>query len=309
MTVSVWRCINTANNKIPNFAGIYEWPYTNFHELNLDWILTTVKKLAEQFEEWETLAAELEKLWKQLPGMLDANSKADQAYADEVAKQAELDANKHSDQQDALQNAAWADKFAHGFYLLTKAWQGGDKLVEEKVKLWFQILWEKLKTIPLPTVQNPFTGQMDSVQNVLNDIFNHFRYEAFTAQEFDDYGQTAEWWDSLGLTAFDFDLYAKRLSGWWERYWFRDYFLMRDPFDGQMKPQKDVILELAALHQNGYTAAIMDGWELTAEEWDALQFTAYAFDWTHWREKPLAKTENYGLPQFGLEDFHPIRTH
>lgn len=294
------------SDSLPHFWGYNGLPYTDFHELNLDWILSVVKKLAAKFDEWQELAEALEKLWKDLPGMFEENSKTDQAYADKVAQESLEAANAHSDQQDALQNSEWAEKFAHGFYELTKAWQRGDALVENKVKLWFSILWENLKRVPLPAVQNPFTGQVDSVQNVLNDIYNHFRYEAFTAQEFDDYGQTAEWWDSLGLTALDYDLYAKRLSGWWENYWFRDYFLMRDPFDGQMKPQKEVIYELAALHQNGYTAEEMDSWELTAQEYDDMGYTARNFDWTQWRAGARETTANYGLPKFHKGDFAEI---
>lgn len=284
--------------KLPGFLGTHNLPYSDFHELNLDWILSVVKSLAEQFESWQTIAEALEQALKALPGQLEANSQAGREYADQAAAKALEDANEHSDNQDAIQNALWAEKFAHGYQKLLALIQSGDTLVEEKVKLWFSILWENLKSIPLPAVQNPFTGNMDSVQNVLNDIYNRFRYEAFTAQEFDDYGQTAEWWDNLGLSAEQYDLYAKTLSGWCENYWFRDYFKMRDPFDGLIKPQKEVICELAALHQNGYTAAEMDAWEMTAEEWDALGFTAAQFDWQQWKAGARKSTANYALPLY-----------
>lgn len=42
-------------------AGVFEnLPYSNFHELNLEWLLETVKRLASQYDDLDTILDDLE---------------------------------------------------------------------------------------------------------------------------------------------------------------------------------------------------------------------------------------------------------
>ena len=61
---------------------------------------------------------------------------------------------------------------------------------------------------------NPYTGQEDSLQNILNDTQMVLsRAAAFTAGGFDISGIEAEWFDALGLTAGQFDAHGKLTLG------------------------------------------------------------------------------------------------
>lgn len=58
--------------------------------------------------------------------------------------------------------------------------------------------------------RNPFTGELDTVCNILADIAQHTTTEAITAAEFDAAELTADAFNALNLTAYMFDFYAKQ---------------------------------------------------------------------------------------------------
>ncbi len=58
--------------------------------------------------------------------------------------------------------------------------------------------------------RNPFTGELDTVCNILADIAQHTTTEAITAGEFDAAELTADEFNALNLTAYLFDFYAKQ---------------------------------------------------------------------------------------------------
>lgn len=61
------------------------------------------------------------------------------------------------------------------------------------------------------TVRNPTTGTIDPLEKVLNDIYDTFRTEAITVNEFDNLELTATDFDSRQITANAFDLYGKEI--------------------------------------------------------------------------------------------------
>lgn len=58
--------------------------------------------------------------------------------------------------------------------------------------------------------RNPFTGELDTVCNILADMAQHTTTEAITAGEFDAAELTADEFNALNLTAYLFDFYAKQ---------------------------------------------------------------------------------------------------
>lgn len=58
--------------------------------------------------------------------------------------------------------------------------------------------------------RNPFTGELDTVCNILADMAQHTTTEAITAGEFDAAELTADEFNALNLTAYMFDFYAKQ---------------------------------------------------------------------------------------------------
>lgn len=138
-------------------------------------------------------------------------------------------------------------------------------------------LVEFLGKIPTGTqlVINPTSGTIDTLQQTLYDMYDYYRTEGLTAQEYDEQQLTAESYDSLGLTAYEYDFYSKRVIVLDER------FYMFDPFNGTFKLISSVVNELADLHKgdSAFTAEEYDTLNITAELYDRKELSAYSYDW------------------------------
>ena len=66
------------------------------------------------------------------------------------------------------------------------------------------------KLIDLEVI-NGFTGKIDSIQNVLDDIINMFRTGALTSKAYDNLNLTAKAYDDYMLTAKEYDFNGKNL--------------------------------------------------------------------------------------------------
>lgn len=138
-------------------------------------------------------------------------------------------------------------------------------------------LIEFLGKIPTGTqlVINPTSGTIDTLQQTLYDMYDYYRTEGLTAQEYDEQKLTAEEYDSKGLTAYEYDFYSKRIMVVDER------FYMFDPFNGTFKLISSVVSELADLHKgdSALTAEEYDALNITAELYDSKELSAYSYDW------------------------------
>lgn len=138
-------------------------------------------------------------------------------------------------------------------------------------------LIEFLGKIPTGTqlVINPTSGTIDTLQETLYDMYDYYRVDGLTAQQYDALELTAEAYDAQGLTAYEYDFYSVRKLAIDER------FYMYDPFNGSFKLISHVVDELADLHKgdSSFTAEGYDALELTAETYDGKDLTAYSYDW------------------------------
>lgn len=119
-------------------------------------------------------------------------------------------------------------------------------------------------------IVNPITGQVDSLQNVLNAYYDYIRYYAMTAIEYDEFGLTAGEYDEKGITAISYDMY-----GIFDIY--HRFTYMISPFTGEIEDMRDVIYKLATFHSGAYTAGEYDAKEFTCTAFDNYDLTA--FDW------------------------------
>lgn len=151
-------------------------------------------------------------------------------------------------------------------------------LHDANVKTWLEgRLSEFLSEIPRgqTLVTNPTNGALDSLQQTLFDMYDYYRTDGLTAQEYDNLQLTASEYDAQGLTAYEYDFYATRTLQIDER------FYMNDPFNGEFKLISRVVDELADLHKgdSAFTASQYDALEMTAETYDGKELTAYSYDW------------------------------
>ena len=138
-------------------------------------------------------------------------------------------------------------------------------------------LIEFLGKIPTGTqlVINPTSGTIDTLQATLYNMYDYYRVDGLTAQQYDALGLTAEEYDAQGLTAYDYDFYSARSLEIDER------FYMFDPFNGSLNLISSVVNELADIHKGDSTfnAEEYDALEMSAETYDGKELTAYSYDW------------------------------
>lgn len=147
-------------------------------------------------------------------------------------------------------------------------------------------------------VTNPMTGETDTLGNVLDMLYNRDTALAITADEYDNMDLTADEYDNLNITAHDYDTIARLI--FFDRIhlqWFKDYvdsilndlnafkkevesiIYMYSPFTGNIEPVDMIIRKLSELHMDSYTAQGYDDLELTADDFDNMDESAYWWDW------------------------------
>lgn len=211
--------------------GIWEKvPYTNFHDLNLDWIITTMKEIKSDIDllnEWKASRdqrdAEIDAQLEDLNTRFTALETLYNTFVDEVnARFTELE-TEITDQVDALEVriTARADALEADVYARLTALQTALEAEMRDFKADVQSLLsvyntrimaveEGLENIidQLPemfTIVDPYTGQENSIVNVIYEIVNKTKVSAITASAYDTAALTAAEYDALNLTAYTYD--------------------------------------------------------------------------------------------------------
>lgn len=175
-----------------------KYPYTNFQEYNLDWIILQVKTLLEYFEHIEEYATEeyvdnaISELNTTLRALIDL--KLDKVDFDTFVSEVQLSlSNLESiirDLQLATQENAQA---------IIDTYNTLKRYIDDQL-------------IDLQVI-NPLTGNVQPIQLVLNYMADLLRADSLTAQEYDSAELTASAYDNLELTAYVYDNYGKNYIG------------------------------------------------------------------------------------------------
>lgn len=284
--------------------GVFDrFPFTNFHELNLDWIMQEIARYDEiisSFQEWQieseadyqdllrrvnAVDSEMAGFQRNMENRFNAlqNDLQNQINTLSVQLQNEIrlevtalqntitnlivdTRNELARMEQEIQRAIIdLNGQLDGYVLTTQAW------VNNRLD---QFLHDFPTIYDLP-VQNPVTGTTTSINVALADLYDRIRAEgALTAFEYDQLGLTAADYDNYGISALEYDLYAKILLHYPDLRW-----SMLDPFTGTWNLISKVVSKLADLHRNALTALQYDNKLLDAATYDGLALTAYAYDW------------------------------
>lgn len=299
------------------FFNLY--PYTDFHEMNLDWLLTNYQAIIDKTNQIITWVnqhqIDYEEAMERLAAVENEIDTFEQRVNDEFAA---LTAQIEADfaEQKRLLQLALAQTREEIERELVELQQEVDRVITE-----FRNEFEQLKTQVLNElaqvkaevertivqlnnllianneyvfqwVNNRLQEFIDSLPEILTvQVYNPYRGVVTDIQTaINDiysvactWGLTALQYDSLGLTAAEYD--AKELSAM--EYDTMGYKLlykdpdyhMTSPFTGEYVHIQDVIMDLAHLHMGGVTAEYYDGLELTAQEYDSKELTAFQYDW------------------------------
>lgn len=192
-----------ANN---NF--LHQFPYADWHELNLDWLLnktkeleTTTTYLAEEFAKIEILTEDY--IQSMIDNAIEANNlilaqklielKAEITTEYKGYVQAQINAlTVYIDNQDVHY-----DQLAQGY--ANSALADAKDYVDAEVLDYTMMI-------------NPITGVYEDVRNVVNDIVSYFHTgDALTAGEYDSLDLTAGAYDAYDITAYDYDFSGKTI--------------------------------------------------------------------------------------------------
>ena len=195
---------------------INQFPYSDAHELNLDWVITAVKTLSGHVDALQEEMDQIEVMTKEeieamidlaintevYPKLIELKNQITQeyqayvqaritdltAYIDNINSELRL----YIDNQDVYYNNL-AQSYADHAESEAKAYTD-DKVLNVTMMI------------------NPITGEYDDVRNVVNDIVIYFHSEnSLTAGEYDALDLTAAAYDAYQLSAFDYDFNGKLL--------------------------------------------------------------------------------------------------
>lgn len=298
-----------------------KYPYTDFHELNLDWLLETYQEIidsintlntwmAEHKIEYQDALAELNRIANEID-TFEAQIQAQfdqlkeeqaQAFAEQTAKlnlaiaQMTVEVQAELDEFRVEFNQAMAD-FTTQFNQIKLAIQqeivnlrvlvnqeiirlnnliiGNNEYIQDYVENRLDQFLDDFPTILVNVpVYNPVRGELTTIQQAINDIYDMARMWGLTAMQYDSLGLTAQEYDNLSLTALEYDQNGYIALGYPDENWY-----MVSPFTGQYTKVKNVVMDLAHLHMDGLSTKEYDDLELEAETYDDKQITSFDYDW------------------------------
>lgn len=288
------------------------YPYTDFHQLNLDFLLTSYQSIIDKINEtieWAnnhqieyeeaierltaveneiyTFEAQITAAFNQLETEL--RTEMEKALSDTIA---EVDATIAQLRQDvAFAIASFENRFleletqiknelaevkaqvARAIIELQNILQANNQFIFDYVENRLQKFIDDLPEILTVQVYNPYRGEVTDIQVAINDLYSIACIWGLTAAQYDSLGLTAAEYDALEITAAEYDTLGYKLL-----YKDPDYHML-SPFTGEYVHVQDVIMDLAHLHMGGVTASYYDGLELTATEYDEKELTAFQYDW------------------------------
>lgn len=292
------------NEFIPGFVAAY--PYTNFHELNADYILKRVHELEEHIAdlddyidgkvtealqpyvtELNSLAASFASLDARVTNTLNSyQSQIDAQNARITSEFALMKANLQREFASRLEELdakiiAQDAEIANGLADIQRFMIDINNQLTSRFNLFREEINNQLAEFlaDLPEnmfVRSPFSGDLVTVQEAINELYeNTSRYRAITAAEFDGLGLTAQEYDDLNITAWDFDTRGLDVLPIVDT-----LHNMFSPFTGIWSSLQTVINEIVDFSDRAHsiTAEDFDAAELTAEEYDDLEIYAYTYD-------------------------------
>ncbi len=206
------------------------YPYTNFHDLNLDWMLEEMTNIAHDINElleWkearserdeyydakiDELTAEYERLSALYDDFVREVNAQFAALSTEITNQVNALETRVTNQVNQLEADVYA-RLAETQAALAAEMTRFQKEVRDLLSVYnirIQTVEEGLDSIvdQLPemfTIIDPYTGEENSIVNVIYEIVNKSKTNSLTAAAYDTAALTASAYDALNLTAYNYD--------------------------------------------------------------------------------------------------------
>lgn len=276
--------------------SFFEFPHTRTYDSDLGWLIKAYEELVREYNELISWENEHKAEYRELLRRVTALENNINTFESEIERRfnalaIQLSEDIYRQLQMALaeinsQLGAVYQRISNLESALIRQrldLEGRIKATEDYCTLYtddkIQELINSLPEVLTVEVFNPVRGEVTTIQEAINDLYDLGRSEAITALEYDTLGLTATEYDNLELTAIQYDQYARYyldLNG----FIINPFHYMTSPFTGELVRLEVVINELASLHKDDtLTADEYDTLSLDADYYDALDISAYDYDW------------------------------
>lgn len=190
--------------------GLYEhWPYVNFHELNINWIVEQMTEMKSEIERVKDLADDMDEMKEKYEEIILLYDQLENDFTDfknqmetdfrnlELSLVARID-------NELINLQTQIDAFKNEVSYQISGFQDQLNALDLKLDNAIENLAESFK------MTNPFTGETESVVNVIYTLATFHMEDALTAAEYDGLELTASAYDSLGITAYQYDVLGKQ---------------------------------------------------------------------------------------------------
>lgn len=205
---------------------INQFPYSDFHEINLDWLINNMKAvkaqmnaIQEEFNKIEVMTQEQieiliqeailnnnRELYNYLTQLKAQITAEDKAYTD---SQISIAKSYTDDQVTSVNNRItdlniYVDNQDVYYDNLAKTYADHAVVVANQ--------YTDEKVVDYTYMISPITGEYEDVRDVINEMIEYFHSDnSLTAAEYDALDLTAAAYDAYDLTAFDYDFNGKIL--------------------------------------------------------------------------------------------------
>lgn len=269
------------------------YPYTDFHELNADWILKKVKEFGQSLNqlvtEFDTIEQDFTALQAEVNNLLNTMEaevrRAIEEYLPTAMAPYINQINEAIAEIEAMRDlmAGWDEQLR----LIRSEYSNADDnlqidYISKIADLRFEMIQQIIRLdnridnleFELPEIYNLVKGYKTNIANVIYDVYDACRYMAYTAAQYANAGLTAQEFDDLQREALDLDLNG---------------YLILYPPKQCLNPLTGVRADICTILQDLALFASVRTW--TAYDWDsvwlqdcdtidALDITAFNFDYT-----------------------------